>query len=143
MGDTKPVGAYPAGVSPYGLADMAGNVWEWTADWYNDGYYSTSPDTNPQGPASGTTRVLRGGSFYAESQYVRCAARGGFTPVNRSLNLGFRVVAPGFCTADLWNLCSLIKALSALTLWRGGGRGSAASPALMPPPAAGNFWDNM
>lgn len=57
-----PVGSYPRGVSPYGLFDAAGNVFEWVADYYDPEYYSVAPDENPQGPESGTFRVLRGGS---------------------------------------------------------------------------------
>jgi formylglycine-generating enzyme required for sulfatase activity len=62
-GDTTPVGAYPQGASPYGALDMAGNVWEWVADWYGEDYYRESPGENPLGPASGTNRVVRGGSW--------------------------------------------------------------------------------
>jgi formylglycine-generating enzyme required for sulfatase activity len=57
------VGTYPAGQSAYGALDMAGNVWEWVNDWYQDDYYTTSPKENPTGPANGLMRVLRGGGF--------------------------------------------------------------------------------
>jgi formylglycine-generating enzyme required for sulfatase activity len=63
-GRTIPVGSLPAGASPYGVLDMAGNVWEWVADWYASGYYDVSPYNDPQGPSSGLYRVLRGGSWY-------------------------------------------------------------------------------
>ena len=58
-------GSYPAGASPYGALDMAGNVWEWVNDWYNGSYYSVSPGSNPPGPATGSYRVLRGGGWYS------------------------------------------------------------------------------
>jgi formylglycine-generating enzyme required for sulfatase activity len=67
VGDTAQVGSYPLGASPYGALDMAGNVWEWVNDWYDSGYYSVSPYSNPQGPDSGIYRVLRGGSWYQSS----------------------------------------------------------------------------
>lgn len=61
---TTPVGSYPRGASPYGVLDMAGNVWEWVADWYDANYYSNSPYQNPLGPDSGLHHILRGGSWY-------------------------------------------------------------------------------
>jgi eukaryotic-like serine/threonine-protein kinase len=64
QGDTAEVGSYPAGASPYGALDMAGNVWEWVNDWYDENYYESSPSENPQGPSSGDDRGLRGGSWY-------------------------------------------------------------------------------
>ena len=61
--DTAPVGSYESGRSPYGMYDMAGNVWEWVADSYNAAYYQTSPLSNPLGPDLDDHRVLRGGSW--------------------------------------------------------------------------------
>ena len=63
VGDTSKVGSYPAGASPYGVMDMAGNVWEWVNDWYDPGYYKGSPASNPPGPATGDYRIVRGGSW--------------------------------------------------------------------------------
>ena len=62
--DTTPIGSFPAGASFYGVLDMAGNVWEWTADWFQPVYYKVSPQENPLGPASGERRVVRGGWWY-------------------------------------------------------------------------------
>jgi formylglycine-generating enzyme required for sulfatase activity len=73
--DTAPVGSYPAGASPYGVMDMAGNVFEWVNDWYGEDYYSQSPSANPQGPETGDYRVLRGGAWNFSDLYVRSAGR--------------------------------------------------------------------
>ncbi|MCX6041911.1 MAG: SUMF1/EgtB/PvdO family nonheme iron enzyme, partial [Caldilinea sp.] len=72
---TSPVGIFPAGESRYKVAEMAGNVWEWVNDWYDAKYYSVSPASNPQGPATGTSRVLRGGSWGSNDYNVRSAVR--------------------------------------------------------------------
>jgi len=74
-GDTTVVGSYPSGASPYGVMDMAGNVWEWVNDWYAGDYNSISPGSNPTGPATGVYRVLRGGSWGNLGNYVRSAFR--------------------------------------------------------------------
>jgi len=87
---TSPVGSFPTGVSVYGCFDMAGNVWEWLADWYDANYYSKSPVKNPLGPGAGEYRVLRGGSWYVNIGSLRCAYRLADTPADRYSSLGFR-----------------------------------------------------
>jgi formylglycine-generating enzyme required for sulfatase activity/RNA polymerase subunit RPABC4/transcription elongation factor Spt4 len=90
--ETAPVGSYPKGASPYGLLDMSGNVWEWVSDWFNEAYYKVSPDKNPRGPATGTLRVIRGGSYYNGTEGVRVVARAFRSPDNYALTIGFRCV---------------------------------------------------
>ncbi len=92
VGDTTAVGSYPTGASPYGVMDMAGNVWEWVNDWYQSDYYSVSPDSNPQGPATGEYRVLRGGSWLSGVNLVRSAYRGLSHPDLWYNDFGFRCV---------------------------------------------------
>jgi len=84
------VGSYPEGASPYGVLDMAGNVSEWVADWYDEDYYYYSPMENPIGPESGITRVLRGGSHMSISVLVRSAIRGKRSPLYTDFFSGFR-----------------------------------------------------
>jgi formylglycine-generating enzyme required for sulfatase activity len=87
---TSPVGSYPDGQSPYGALDMAGNAYEWVADWYGSGYYSQNINQNPLGPSSGSDRVLRGGSWSDGSSGVRTAGRDMLKPSNSSAIGGFR-----------------------------------------------------
>jgi len=88
--DTTPVGSYHLGVSPYGVYDMVGNVWEWVHDWYDSGYYDDSPYQDPQGPVSGTERVLRGGGWSTHLIYLRVTLRGESGPVSSYDHFGFR-----------------------------------------------------
>jgi eukaryotic-like serine/threonine-protein kinase len=89
-GDTNQVGSYAGGASPFGVDDMAGNVWEWVADWYDVGYYAVSPSADPKGPESGVTRVVRGGSFGSDATTLYSFYRGSYLPTEAYGNLGFR-----------------------------------------------------
>ncbi len=91
-GGPQPVGSYPAGASPYGVLDMAGNVEEWVADRYQRDYYSLSPAENPLGPETGQMRGLRGGSFKVDRNAVRATYRSGYPPDAHPKSAGFRVV---------------------------------------------------
>ena len=86
----SPVGAFPQGSTPEGIADLAGNVWEWCADWYDAKYYQNSPQENPNGPKSGSLKCLRGGSWGFVDAYLRAADRGGLEPEGRLGDVGFR-----------------------------------------------------
>jgi formylglycine-generating enzyme required for sulfatase activity len=100
---TSPVGSFPNGASPYGALDMAGNVWEWTTDWYDPYYYEYAPTENPRGPSAQVDRephpnapppepekVVRGGSWTSQMGYVRTTSRS-FDPIRSNwLGVGFR-----------------------------------------------------
>lgn len=90
VGDTSAVGSIPAGTSPYGIWDMAGNVWEWVADYYDAAYYSSSPPNNPQGPANGIYPVLRGGAWDVGSDSLRTANRNMSWSLDHWVTVGFR-----------------------------------------------------
>ncbi|HSA64724.1 MAG TPA: SUMF1/EgtB/PvdO family nonheme iron enzyme [Nitrospira sp.] len=84
------VDKYENGVSPYGVFQMAGNVAEWTADWYDPAYYKKAPDRNPKGPEKGTQRAFRGGGWIDSTPTVRPAQRNGTDPNTKMNWLGFR-----------------------------------------------------
>lgn len=90
--DTSDVNTYPSGRSEFGAFDMAGNVWEWVADWYEAAYYATLPSEteNPKGPTLGQARGLRGGAWDSDEFFVRLSHRGDTLPDTRNHNIGFR-----------------------------------------------------
>ncbi|MEW6289700.1 MAG: SUMF1/EgtB/PvdO family nonheme iron enzyme [Thermodesulfobacteriota bacterium] len=96
LGNTTPVGIFPAGASPYGCLDMAGNVWEWTRSLYKAYPYNADDGREKLNASSSEGRVLRGGSFINHVQLVRCADRVRIYPVFRNRDIGFRVVASPF-----------------------------------------------
>jgi eukaryotic-like serine/threonine-protein kinase len=89
-GDTAQTGTHADGASPFGAEDLAGNVWEWVADWFYADYYASSPSDNPAGPENGVTKVARGGSFGSEATALYSFYRGSYLPEETFGNLGFR-----------------------------------------------------
>ena len=93
-GDTSQVGSYPAGASVYGLVDMAGNVSEWVHDWYGDATYSQGSQDNPAGPDAGEARVLRGGAWNLNPNFLRTTNRDHQVPAAHNDHIGFRCASP-------------------------------------------------
>jgi len=91
-------GEFPA--NHYGLSNMSGNVAEWVSDYYSKDYYSTSPIRNPKGPAVGTKRSIKGGSWADDEQALGTSRRASRNPSDRSDQIGFRVVASYQPTSD-------------------------------------------
>jgi len=91
------VDKYDNAVGPYGTFQMAGNVAEWVADWYDKEYYRTAPDKNPKGPESGTQKAFRGGGWIDSTPSVRAAQRNGTDPNTKMNWMGFR------CARDVKN----------------------------------------
>jgi formylglycine-generating enzyme required for sulfatase activity len=90
VGDTDRVGRRPLGKSSTGAWDMAGNVWEWVADWYDPSYYRKSPLRDPRGPRNGTLRVIRGGCWESGADSLRVSCRRATVAATWAYNIGFR-----------------------------------------------------
>lgn len=88
--ESSPVGAFPLGASPFGMEDMAGNVWEWCSDYFEN--YRGTHRVNPRGPTTGAKRVYRGGSWKSRFNSLRTTARGSNVPSFSCNDLGFRIV---------------------------------------------------
>jgi formylglycine-generating enzyme required for sulfatase activity len=91
FGDTTEIGSYsPAGDSPYGIYDLAGNVYEWLHDWYSPTYYEDSPYSNPPGPETGVEKLRRSGAFGSYPNFLRNAVRLPTLPTTSRGYIGFR-----------------------------------------------------
>jgi formylglycine-generating enzyme required for sulfatase activity len=88
--ETSPVGAFPDGASPFGVEDLAGNIWEWCLDFFEA--YKGGERINPRGPSSGVRRVYRGGSWRSRFSSLRATARGSNIPNFSCNDVGFRIV---------------------------------------------------
>jgi formylglycine-generating enzyme len=92
---TAPAGSFAEGVSPFGVYDMAGNVWEWVNDWFSADYYGAAPVTNPPGPAQGDAKVVRGGSWFDTGNFSATAVRFPAPPTESGDSIGFRCAQNG------------------------------------------------
>jgi formylglycine-generating enzyme required for sulfatase activity len=92
----RPVDSYEAGKSPYGIYNMAGNVSEWVADWYDEGYYAKGPKSNPQGPGRGLQKVFRGGSFADSGLGMQSVSRESSFPSEKGRFVGVRCAQDAF-----------------------------------------------
>jgi len=97
LGETASVGSYPAGASAYGALDMAGNVWEWLADWFGFDYYNTltGVTSDPTGPETGTFRAVRGAAYASEGFLALASSRNSVQPDQASDEIGFRCALAG------------------------------------------------
>jgi sulfatase modifying factor 1 len=86
----SPIGHRDQGQSPYGVQDLAGNLYEWVTDWYDEEFYTLSPTRNPRGPVEGTTKVQRGGSYINSPYRLRSAFRTKGDPTEHDPHVGFR-----------------------------------------------------
>jgi len=93
LGHADGVDSYSDVASPYGALNMAGNVWEWVADWFNAGYGSDASQTNPKGPPPTNLKVIRGGSWSNPDGYMILTGRGSFNPKSKFGTIGFRCAA--------------------------------------------------
>ncbi len=114
-----PVGSYPAGASAYGVLDMAGNVWEWVADWYDENYYKrTGVILDPMGPPSGDVRITRGGSWTREANLALSSSRNPTRPDTASNEIGFRCAMsterPPIASGVLLTPIDVVQALKGL-----------------------------
>jgi len=87
---TRPVGSHPAGATPEGVQDLAGNASEWVLDWYARDSYLHTPRHDPVGAEDGIVRVVRGGSYYDSAHTLRSSYRYGLNPDSSFSTVGFR-----------------------------------------------------